>query len=35
MTPEMIKLARRNARNAGATNVEFRYGEMEDIPQPA
>ena len=34
MTPEMIKLARRNARNAGATNVEFRYGEMGDIPLP-
>jgi arsenite methyltransferase len=34
MTPEMIKLARRNARNAGVTNVEFRYGEMEDILLP-
>ncbi|MBU0492136.1 MAG: arsenite methyltransferase [Chloroflexi bacterium] len=34
MTPEMIKLARRNAKQAGVTNVEFRYGEMEDIPLP-
>jgi ubiquinone/menaquinone biosynthesis C-methylase UbiE len=34
MTPEMIKLARRNAKKVGATNVEFRYGEMEDMPLP-
>jgi SAM-dependent methyltransferase len=34
MTPDMIKLARRNARRIGATNVDFRYGEMEDIPLP-
>jgi SAM-dependent methyltransferase len=34
MTPEMIKLARRNAREVGATNVDFRYGEMEEIPLP-
>ena len=34
MTPEMIKLARRNAKKVGAKNVEFRYGEMEDIPLP-
>jgi len=34
MTPEMIKLARRNAKQAGATNVEFNYGEIEDIPLP-
>jgi SAM-dependent methyltransferase len=34
MTPEMIKLARDNAKKAGATNVDFRYGEMEDIPLP-
>jgi arsenite methyltransferase len=34
MTPEMVKLARRNAKQVGATNVEFRYGEMEDIPLP-
>jgi SAM-dependent methyltransferase len=34
MTPDMIRLARRNARKIGATNVEFDYGEMEDIPLP-
>lgn len=34
MTPEMVKLGRRNAKQVGATNVEFRYGEMEDIPLP-
>jgi len=34
MTPEMIKLARRNAKKAGLSNVEFRYGEMEEIPLP-
>jgi len=34
MTPDMIKLARRNARKMGVTNVEFRFGEMEDIPLP-
>ncbi len=34
MTPEMIKLARRNAKKMGVTNVEFRYGEMEEIPLP-
>ena len=34
MTPEMIKLARRNAKKVGATNVDFRYGEMEEIPLP-
>ena len=34
MTPDMIKLARRNAKKIGATNVEFRYGETEDIPLP-
>jgi len=34
MTPDMIKLARQNAKKIGATNVEFRYGEMEDIPLP-
>jgi arsenite methyltransferase len=32
MTPDMIKLARRNARKVGATNVDFRFGEMEDMP---
>jgi arsenite methyltransferase len=34
MTPDMIRLARRNARKIGAANVEFRFGEMEDIPLP-
>ncbi|MGA9349617.1 MAG: arsenite methyltransferase [Anaerolineae bacterium] len=34
MTPDMIRLARRNAKKVGAMNVEFRYGEMEDIPLP-
>ena len=32
MTPEMIQLARENARKMGATNVEFRLGEMERMP---
>jgi ubiquinone/menaquinone biosynthesis C-methylase UbiE len=34
MTTDMIKLARRNARKLGATNVDFRFGEMEEIPLP-
>jgi arsenite methyltransferase len=34
MTPDMIKLARRNAKKVRATNVDFRYGEMEEIPLP-
>jgi len=34
MTPEMIKLARRNAKQAGVKNVEFNWGEIEDIPLP-
>ncbi len=33
-TPAMIDLARRNAARAGVTNVEFRPGELEDIPLP-
>nr|HEX4313359.1 arsenite methyltransferase [Kofleriaceae bacterium] len=32
MTPEMVALARANARTAGATNVEFRLGEIEALP---
>lgn len=32
MTPEMIRLARENARQIGASNVEFRLGEMEHMP---
>jgi N-acetylglutamate synthase-like GNAT family acetyltransferase/SAM-dependent methyltransferase len=32
MTPEMIERARRNAREAGASNVEFRLGDAEKMP---
>ena len=32
MTPEMIERARQNAREAGITNVEFRFGEAEKMP---
>ena len=32
MTPEMIEKARENAAKAGAHNVEFRLGEMENMP---
>ncbi len=32
MTPEMIALARKNATKVGATNVEFRLGEIEQLP---
>jgi arsenite methyltransferase len=32
MTPDMIKLARRNAKKLGMANVVFDYGEMEEIP---
>jgi arsenite methyltransferase len=35
MTDEMLALARRNASEAGATNVEFLKGEIEAIPLPA
>ena len=34
MTDEMLELARTNARKAGLENVEFRKGEIEDIPLP-
>jgi SAM-dependent methyltransferase len=34
MTDEMLELARRNAAEAGATNVEFRKGTIEAIPLP-
>ena len=34
MTPDMLKLAQHNAKLMRADNVEFRYGEMEDIPLP-
>jgi L-amino acid N-acyltransferase YncA/precorrin-6B methylase 2 len=33
-TPDMITLARANAAAAGATNVEFLHGHIEDIPLP-
>jgi arsenite methyltransferase len=32
MTEEMVQLARRNAREAGVTNVEFLTGVIEEIP---
>lgn len=32
MTPEMIALARQNARQVQAENVEFRLGELEHVP---
>ena len=34
MTDEMLALARENARAAGATNVEFLKGFIEDVPLP-
>jgi arsenite methyltransferase len=35
MTEEMLALARANAAQAGATNVDFLKGEIEAIPLPA
>ena len=35
MTDEMLDLARKNAANAGVTNVEFLRGEIENIPLPS
>ncbi len=32
MTPEMIERARENARKGGYKNVEFRLGEIENLP---
>jgi AhpD family alkylhydroperoxidase len=32
MTPEMIERARQNAREAGATQVDFRLGDAEKMP---
>jgi arsenite methyltransferase len=34
MTDEMLDLARANAREAGADNVDFRQGHIEDVPLP-
>src|SRR3954463_2862171 len=34
MTEEMLTLARGNAETAGATNVEFLLGDIENIPLP-
>jgi arsenite methyltransferase len=34
MTDEMLALARRNAEQAGATNVAFLKGQIEQIPLP-
>jgi SAM-dependent methyltransferase len=34
MTDDMLTLARANAAKAGAVNVEFRKGEIEDLPLP-
>jgi ubiquinone/menaquinone biosynthesis C-methylase UbiE len=35
MTDEMLELARRNAAEAGVTNVEFLRGRIEEIPLPS
>ncbi len=32
MTPDMVSKARENARKLGATNVDFRLGEIEHLP---
>lgn len=34
MTPDMIALAQRNAKQAGHTNTEFVFGEIDNIPLP-
>ncbi|HXH21606.1 MAG TPA: arsenite methyltransferase [Dehalococcoidia bacterium] len=34
MTPDMMNLARENAAKVGATNVQFKLGEIEDLPLP-
>jgi SAM-dependent methyltransferase len=34
MTPDMVTKARANARTLGATNVDFRLGEIEHLPLP-
>ena len=35
MTDEMLELARKNAAEAGVTNVEFLRGRIEEIPLPS
>jgi len=32
MTPDMVQIARNNAKKGGYTNVEFRLGEIEHLP---
>jgi ubiquinone/menaquinone biosynthesis C-methylase UbiE len=32
MTPDMVTLARKNAKKSGYTNVDFRLGEIEHLP---
>ena len=34
MTPAMIDRARKNAKTLGYTNVDFVYGDIEDMPLP-
>lgn len=34
MTPDMVTKARENAQKLGASNVEFRLGEIEHLPLP-
>jgi SAM-dependent methyltransferase len=34
MTDDMLELARQNAARAGTANVEFRKGQIEDLPLP-
>ncbi len=35
MTPDRVSKARANAQKLGATNVDFRLGEVEHMPVPA
>jgi arsenite methyltransferase len=34
MTPQMLELARQNARTAGATNAEFHHATIDKLPLP-
>jgi L-amino acid N-acyltransferase YncA/precorrin-6B methylase 2 len=34
-SPDMLRLARRNAQEAGVTNAEFLHGTIENVPLPA